>query len=180
MKVLKFGGTSVGSVKGILSVKKIVEAQNEPVIVVVSALSGVTDELYNIANLACAGDLSYLTLYELMVTRHLEVIEGVIAIDKKNEVISLVETQFTDLSNIFRGVYLIKDISTKIIDTIVSYGEAISSIIVTSAITNAVHFDARTFIKTENQFNKHIVDFEKTNELTVSYTHLTLPTNREV
>ncbi|MEI8086367.1 MAG: bifunctional aspartate kinase/homoserine dehydrogenase I [Paludibacter sp.] len=165
MKVLKFGGTSVGSVNGILSVKKIVEAQNEPVIVVVSALSGVTDELYKIANLACTGDLTYLTLYELMVTHHLEVIEGVIASDKKNEVISLVETQFTDLSNIFRGVYLIKDISTKIIDTIVSYGEVISSIIVTSAITNAVHFDARTFVKTENQFNKHIVDFEKTNEL---------------
>jgi len=165
MKVLKFGGTSVGSVNGILSVKKIVEAQNEPVIVVVSALSGVTDELYKIANLACTGDLTYLTLYELMVTRHLEVIEGVIANDKKNEVISLVEVQFTDLSNIFRGVYLIKDISIKIIDTIVSYGETISSIIVTSSITNAVHFDARTFIKTENQFNKHIVDFEKTNEL---------------
>jgi len=165
MKVLKFGGTSVGSVKGILSVKKIVEAQSEPVIVVVSALSGVTDELYKIANLACEGDLSYLTQYELMVTRHLEVIEGVIDADKKNEVIGLVETQFTDLSNIFRGVYLIKDISTKIIDTIVSYGESISSIIVTYAIKNAVHYDARTFIKTENQFNKHIVDFEKTNEL---------------
>ena len=165
MKVLKFGGTSVGSVNGILSVKKIVEAQNEPVIVVVSALSGVTDELYKIANLACEGDLSYLTIYELMVSRHLEVIETVIAADKKNEVIALIEAQFTDLSNIFRGVFLIKDISTKIIDTIVSYGESISSIIVTYAITNAAHYDARTFIKTENQFNKHIVDFEKTNEL---------------
>jgi aspartokinase/homoserine dehydrogenase 1 len=165
MKVLKFGGTSVGSVNGILSVKKIVEAQNEPTIVVVSALSGITDELYKIANMACEGDLSYLTQYELMVTRHLEVIEGVITSDKKNDVIGLVETQFTDLSNIFRGVYLIKDISTKIIDTIVSYGETISSIIVTYAITNAAHYDARTFIKTENQFNKHIVDFEKSNEL---------------
>jgi len=165
MKVLKFGGTSVGSVNGILSVKKIVEAQNEPVIVVVSALSGVTDELYKVANLACEGDLSYLTFYELMVTRHLEMIESVIATDKKNEVISKVESQFTDLSNIFKGVYLIKDISTKIIDTIVSYGETISSIIVTAAITNAVHYDARTFIKTENQFDKHIVDFEKSNDL---------------
>lgn len=163
MKVLKFGGTSVGSVNGILSVKKIVEAQTEPVIVVVSALSGVTDELYKIANLACEGNLSYLTLYELMVVRHLEVIEGVIPEAKKADVISQVQSQFTDLSNIFRGVYLIKDISTKIIDTIVSYGETISSIIITYAIDNAVHFDARTFIKTENQFDKHIVDFEITN-----------------
>jgi len=163
MKVLKFGGTSVGSVNGILSVKKIVEAQDEPVIVVVSALSGVTDELYKIANLACEGNLSYLTQYELMVVRHLEVIEGVITQANKEEVISQIQSQFTDLSNIFRGVYLIKDISTKIIDTIVSYGETISSIIITYAIENAVHFDARTFIKTENQFDKHIVDFEITN-----------------
>ncbi|MFZ4726433.1 MAG: bifunctional aspartate kinase/homoserine dehydrogenase I [Paludibacter sp.] len=165
MKVLKFGGTSVGSVNGILSVKKIVEAQNEPVIVVVSALSGITDELYKVANLACEGNMTYLTQYDLMVTRHKEVIDGVVSNDQKEEVLSLIQAQFTDLSNIFRGVYLIKDISTKIIDTIVSYGEAISSIIVSKAINGAVHFDARTFIKTENQFNKHIVDFENTNKI---------------
>ncbi|HEY5592743.1 MAG TPA: bifunctional aspartate kinase/homoserine dehydrogenase I, partial [Paludibacter sp.] len=165
MKVLKFGGTSVGSVNGILSVKKIVEAQKEPVIVVVSALSGITDELYKVANLACEGNLTYLTQYEQMVVRHMEVIDGVINDDKKTDVLSLVQSQFTDLSNIFRGVYLIKDLSTKIMDTIVSYGETISSIIVSYAINNAMHFDARTFIKTENQYNKHIVDFEKTNAI---------------
>jgi len=165
MKVLKFGGTSVGSVKGILSVKKIVEAQSEPVIVVVSALSGVTDQLYKVAKLACDGDKSYLTEYDQMLTRHLEVIDGVIPESKKEEVINLIKLQFVDLSNIFRGVYLIKDISTKIIDTIVSYGESISSIIVTHAIESAVHFDSKEFIKTENQFDKHIVDFEKTNVL---------------
>lgn len=165
MKVLKFGGTSVGSVKGILSVKSIVEAQKEPVIVVVSALSGITDLLYKVSNLAAKGDEAYLTEYELMLNRHKEVIDGVIAPDKKAEVLNLVLTQFTDLSNIFRGIFLIKDISTKIIDTIVSYGEGISSIIVSQAIQNAVHFDSKQFIKTENQFEKHIVDFEKTNAL---------------
>jgi len=165
MKVLKFGGTSVGSVNGILSVKKIVEAQEEPVIVVVSALSGITDQLYNITKLACDGDKSYLADYELMLARHLEVIDGVIAESKKEEILHQVQLQFSDLSNIFRGVSLIKDISTKIIDTIVSYGESISSIIVSAAIKDAIHFDSKTFIKTENQFDKHIVDFEKTNKL---------------
>jgi bifunctional aspartokinase / homoserine dehydrogenase 1 len=174
MKVLKFGGTSVGSVKGILSVKKIVEAQSEPVIVVVSALSGVTDQLYKIAKLACDGDKSYLTEYDQMLTRHLEVIDGVILESKKEEVVNLIKLQFVDLSNIFRGVYLIKDISTKIIDTIVSYGESISSIIVTHAIKGAVHFDSKEFVKTENQFDKHIVDFEKTNVL-ISETFSNLP-----
>jgi len=165
MKVLKFGGTSVGSVNGILSVKKIVEEQSEPVIVVVSALSGITDQLYNIAKLACDGDNTYLTEYEKMLSRHVEVIDGVISSDKKEEVLRLVHAQFLDLSNIFRGVFLIKDISTKIIDTIVSYGESISSIIVANAIKGAVHLDSKTFVKTENQFDKHIVDFEKTNAL---------------
>ena len=165
MKVLKFGGTSVGSANGILSVKKIVEAQSEPVIVVVSALSGVTDQLYTIAKLACDGDKAYLTEYDQMLARHLEVIDNVITTDKKEKVLTLIQTQFVDLSNIFRGVFLIKDISTKIIDTIVSYGESISSIIVAYAINDAVHFDSKTFIKTENQFDKHIVDFNKTNAL---------------
>jgi len=165
MKVLKFGGTSVGSVNGILSVKKIVEAQDEPVIVVVSALSGITDQLYNITKLACDGDKSYLVEFELMLSRHLDVIEDVISIQKKEEILTQVQLQFNDLSNLFRGVSLIKDISTKIIDTIVSYGESISSIIVSAAIKDAVHFDSKTFIKTENQFDKHIVDFEKTNAL---------------
>ena len=165
MKVLKFGGTSVGSVNGILSVKKIVEAQDEPVIVVVSALSGITDQLYNIAKLACDGDNLYLEEYDRMYVRHQEVIDGVVPAEKKEAILAQVQLLFNDISNIFRGVFLIKDISTKIIDTIVSYGESISSIIVTAAIQDAVHFDSKTFIKTENQFDKHIVDFEKTNAL---------------
>lgn len=165
MKVLKFGGTSVGSVNGILSVKKIVESQTEPVIVVVSALSGITDKLYSIAKLACDGDNSYLVDYDFIVSRHMEIIEGVISSDKKEELLHKVQLLFNDLSNIFRGVYLIKDVSTKIIDTIVSYGESISSIIVSAAIKDAVHFDSKTIIKTENQFDKHIVNFERTNAL---------------
>ncbi len=165
MKVLKFGGTSVGSVNGILSVKKIVEEQSEPVIVVVSALSGVTDQLYKVAKLASEGDKTYLVEYEQMFTRHIELIHTVIPAFKKEEVLNLVQSQFVDLSNIFKGICLIKDISIKITDTIVSYGESISSIIVSHAIDNAVHFDSRSFIKTENQFEKHIVNFDKTNAL---------------
>lgn len=166
MKVLKFGGTSVGSVKGILSVKRIVEAEKEPVVVVVSALSEVTDLLYKIANTASKGDETYLVEYEEMHIRHLNIInELILSPEKKTETIQQVEAQFADLSNIFRGIYLIKDISTKIIDTIVSYGEVLSSIIIANVIDGAKYKDARTFIKTIHQFEKHIVDFEKTNQL---------------
>jgi bifunctional aspartokinase / homoserine dehydrogenase 1 len=165
MKVLKFGGTSVGSANGILNVKKIVEAEQEPVIVVVSALSGVTDQLYKVSKLASEGEDAYLSEYQTMLSRHLEVIESVVLPEKIDKVIELVKAQFGDLSNILRGIYLIKDTSAKIIDTIVSYGEGISSIIVANAINGAAHMDAKSFIKTINQFDKHIVDFEKTNDL---------------
>jgi len=165
MKVLKFGGTSVGSVNGILSVKKIVEAEQEPVIVVVSAFSGITDQLYKVSKLASEGDDAYLTEDQSMLSRHLEMIEAVVLPEKISEVNELVKIQFGDLSNILRGIYLIKDSSAKIIDTIVSYGEGISSIIVANAINGAAHVDAKSFIKTVNQFDKHIVDFEKTNAL---------------
>ena len=165
MKVMKFGGTSVGSVHGILSVKKIVEAQDESVIVVVSALSGITDQLYKVSRLASEGDESYVAEYQLMLQRHLEVIEAVVPEHKIMHVQELIKLQFNDLSNILRGIYLIKDTSPKIIDTIVSYGESASSIIISNAINGAVHFESKNFIKTIHQFDKHIVDFPTTNEL---------------
>ncbi len=165
MKVLKFGGTSVGSANGILSVKKIVEEQNEPVIVVVSAFSGVTDQLYKMSALAANGDESYQSEYQTMLNRHNEVIEKLVIEQNLSEVKEKVATLFNDLSNLLRGIFLIQDDSTKIIDTLVSFGESISSVIITGCIENAVHYNSKKFIKTINQFEKHIVDFDSTNEL---------------
>ena len=166
MKVLKFGGTSVGSVNSILSVKKIVEAIEEPVIVVVSALGGITDKLLKTASMATNGDVAYEKEFSEIVTRHLDVIQGVIPdkikrIEVQKQVIALLD----ELSNIYKGVYLINDLSAKTSDTIVSYGERISSLIVSNVIDEAKLFDSRKFIKTIKQFNKHIVDFESTNKL---------------
>ncbi len=165
MKVLKFGGTSVGTIDGIINVRKIVEAANEPVIVVVSALSGITDQLYKVSKLASQGDDSYIDEYRLMLARHIEMINAVVDESKIDAVTETVKSTFNDLANILRGIYLIRDISLKITDTIVAYGETVSSIIVANSIPEAVHFDAKTFIKTVNQFEKHNVDFAKTNEL---------------
>lgn len=166
MKVLKFGGTSVGSVNSILSVKKIVEAIEEPVIVVVSALGGITDKLLATSAMASKGDVGYEREFSEIITRHLDVIEGVIPdkmrrIEVQKQVMGLLD----ELGNIFKGVYLINDLSAKTSNTIVSYGERISSLIVSNVIEEAKLFDSRKFIKTIQQFNKHIVDFEKTNQL---------------
>ena len=166
MKVLKFGGTSVGSVNSILSVKKIVEAIEEPVIVVVSALGGITDKLLATSNMAAKGDMAYETEIAAITERHITVIDGVIPdVARRDEVRAKVMSLIDELANIFKGVCLINDISDKTSDTIVSYGERLSSIIVSNVIKDAKLFDSRQFIKTELQFNKHIVDFEQTNKL---------------
>ena len=166
MKVLKFGGTSVGSVNSILSVKKIVEAVEEPVIVVVSAFGGITDKLLTTSLLAAKGDVSYEKELSEIISRHLDIIEGVISDNECRVYVQKKAMELLDeLSNILKGVYLINDLSPKTSDTIVSYGERLSSMIVANVINGSELFDSRKFIKTEKQFNKHIVDFELTNKL---------------
>lgn len=175
MKVLKFGGTSVGSVESILSVKRIVEAIDEPVIVVVSALGGITDKLLKTSSMAAVGDIGYEREFSDIITRHLDVIEGVIP-EKSlcSEIQKSVMKLLDELSNIYKGVYLINDLSVKTSDAIVSYGERLSSLIVSNVINDAKLFDSRKFIKTAKQFNKHIVDFDLTNKL-VKETFSNLP-----
>jgi aspartokinase/homoserine dehydrogenase 1 len=165
MKVLKFGGTSVGSIDSILNVKKIVEDRHEPVIVVVSALGGITDQLLHTARLAVSGNLSYKQEIETIIARHLTVIEGVVLAEKKTATLQKVNELLDELTNIYKGVFLIRDLSPKTNDLIVSYGERISSVIVGNSIEGAKRYDARQFIKTEAQFGKHNCNFELTNKL---------------
>lgn len=165
MKVLKFGGTSVGTVESLSHVKMIVESCTEPVIVVVSALGGITDKLINTAQLAAKGDVSYLELYAHIVERHNSVIDGIVPKEKQLDVKSIVNPLLEELGNIYRGVSLIKDLSERTLDIIVSYGERLSSVIISRIIDKAQHYDSRNFIKTEKQFGKHILDNEETQRL---------------
>ena len=165
MKVLKFGGTSVGSVESMSSVKHIVESCREPVIVVVSALGGITDKLIGTAKIAVEGGNAYEHGFREIVDRHIAMIHGAVDSHKRDELLSLVEPLLDELGNIFKGVSLIKDLSVKTLDTIVSYGERLSSLIVSRVIGGAEHYDSRRFIKTQMQCGKHIVDFEETNRL---------------
>ena len=165
MKVLKFGGTSVGSIESIKNVKMIVEQCTESIIVVVSALGGVTDKLIATANMASEGNECYKESMQEIRTRHNNVIEGVVPLPYRAEICNRVDEMLNELSNIYHGVFLIKDLSTKTLDTIVSYGERLSSTILSRVIEDIVLMDSRSFIKTETQYNKHIVDFDITNQL---------------
>lgn len=168
MKVLKFGGTSVGSVESILSLKRIVEkeAQEQSVVVVVSALGGVTDKLIAISNLAIAGDRKYEDEFNAMVERHHKMIDTIITDKAKHdELLIVIDSLLEELRSIYFGVYLIKDLSEKTQNAIVSYGERLSSNIVATLVEGAVWFDSRDFIKTERKNGKNILDETLTNEL---------------
>ena len=165
MKVLKFGGTSVGSVESILSLKKIVESETDDVIVVVSALGGITDKLIATSKMALAGDEQYVKEFDAMRKRHHDMIGTVIEKDKQQALLKTVDTLLDELQSIYYGVYLIRDLSAKTSAAIVSYGERLSSQIVATLIKGARWYDSRTFIKTEQKHGKHILDSELTNQL---------------
>lgn len=163
MKVMKFGGTSVGSVESILNVKKIVETCDEPVVVVVSALGGITDKLIATAQQALAGDASYLDSYSEMVSRHHRMIDAVIPdAEVQVKLLKAVDALLDDLKSIYQGVYLIRDLSEKTYNAIVSYGERISSQIVAALVKGASWHNALDFIRTERKQQKNLLVTELT------------------
>ena len=165
---MKFGGTSVGSVKSILSLKKIVEteARTQPVVVVVSALGGITDKLIATSQLALKGDDKWREEFDAMVTRHHQMIDTIITDDKKRvDLFNKVDQLFDQLKSIYYGVYLIHDLSKKTEDAIVSYGERLSSNIVATLIKGGKRMNSRDFIRTEKKNGKHRLVADLTNQL---------------
>jgi len=177
MKVLKFGGTSVGSVKSILSLKKIVEteARTQPVVVVVSALDGITDKLIATSQMASQGDERWKEEFEAMVSRHHQMIDTIITDDKKRvDLFNNVDSLFEQLKSIYYGVYLIHDLSEKTQDAIISYGERLSSHIVAAMTKNGVRMNSRDFIRTERKEGRHVLDTELTASLVrEAFSHIT-------
>ena len=170
MKVMKFGGISLGTSEAIQKVKDIIGAEEQPAVIVVSAIYGVTEMLLQAANYALSADKTYEVVYNTLKNRHHDIIEETIQSEKlKTDLYEDVQALFDDLKNILRGVYLIGDLSQKTSDKIVSYGERLSSLILSNVIPNAQLFDATQFIKTTKHFNKHIPDIPLSNKLIKEY-----------
>lgn len=165
MKVLKFGGTSVGTVESLRSVKKIVEANTAPVIVVVSALGGLTDNLITTARKAASGDETYREDVESMAARHFNIIKEMVSPLHSDRTINEIEGLMAQLARNYDGVYLLKDLPAHILDVIVSFGERMSSVIVANMIEGATRHDSLSFIKTEKWFSKNIADQKLTTQL---------------
>lgn len=164
-RVLKFGGSSVGTPQSMLCVKNIVESRTNPTIVVVSALSGVTDQLIHLSQQASLGGEVYKQGVEDLRQRHHDMIKQVIPETLRDELHTAIDRLIDDLNSILYGVSLIQDLTDKTADAIVAYGERLSSTICTSLFSNAVLFDSRDFIKTTKVAEKHVVDFDATNRL---------------
>lgn len=165
MKVLKFGGSSVGTTATISNVKKIVESAKDDLIVVVSALGGVTDQLIGLSQQAAAGDEQYRVGLASLQERHHSMVMEVVSPQLQPALLESIDALIEELQSLLHGAFLIQDLTPKTSDAIVSYGERLSSLICANLIEGAVLYDARTFTKTTAQGKKHVVDFETTNAL---------------
>ena len=132
MKVMKFGGTSVGTVESLSNVKQIVESTPGRKVVVVSALGGITDLLISTARMAVADDIRYLDSFARIIERHLTVINGVVPATRREATEAMARMMLDELGNIFKGVMLLHDLSPRALNIIVSYGERLSSMIVSN------------------------------------------------
>ena len=158
----------MGSIESILSLKAIVEreAEQQPVVVVVSALGGITDKLLSTAQLALHGNEEWKEEFQSMMERHHKMIDTIITNTKhREELFNKVDALFEQLRSIYFGVFLIHDLSEKTQNAIVSYGERLSSHIVATLVKGAKWFDAREFIKTTRKSKKTLLDSELTNRL---------------
>jgi bifunctional aspartokinase / homoserine dehydrogenase 1 len=161
MKVLKFGGTSVGSAANIKSVKNIVSGQSEDTIVVVSALGGITDKILNAAKMAALGTGFYHEELEIIKQRHAEVIEGLF--DNTTAVSQAVNALLFELDQVLTGVTLVNELTPKTLDRLLGFGERMSSIIVSEYFGVELK-SSDTFIVTDGNFGKAAVIFDTTND----------------
>lgn len=168
MKVLKFGGTSVANAKNISQVKNIVASnQDTKVIVVVSALGGITDLLLTTASLASDQNKEYRTYLKEIEERHLQTIKELIPVQSQSKVLSRVKSELNTLETLLEGAFLIGEITPKLSDKIVSFGELLSSYIISeyfaSEKLDVGYLDSRELIKTNDYHEKAAVNFEMTN-----------------
>ncbi|MGV3529445.1 MAG: bifunctional aspartate kinase/homoserine dehydrogenase I [Flavisolibacter sp.] len=164
MQVLKFGGSSVATAKAMEQTASIIRnaATQQPTVVVVSALGGTTDALLQCGQQAAAGDEAYLSQLEHLKQRHLDTAKALLPLTNQSSLLSLIMQQFNELGDILNGVYLLHEISPRTNDRVVSYGELLSSRILSAALqangAENLWVDARKLIRTDAAYTKAAVD----------------------
>jgi aspartokinase/homoserine dehydrogenase 1 len=164
MKVLKFGGTSVGSPASIRTVKKIIEDQNEPCAVVVSAFAGITDQILETARLAMERNPSYKELLITFRNRHFETVKELLEGENGEFTLREVDSLMNEFQDILQGVFLLQDLSNKTMDYLLSFGERLSALIISRFVVDAVYLDTRKMILTNNHYSRAQVLFPESEE----------------
>lgn len=165
---MKFGGTSVGSVRAIKQLISIVQSSKRPVsAIVVSAFSGITNQLIEAAMLASKRDNRYKAVFNDIAERHYKVIKEFIS-DKelRKEAVEEVGKTLSELDDLLHGIYLLKELSPKTLDIVMSFGERLSAYIIVQGFKkekiSAEFMDARSFVITDNTFGSARVDITTT------------------
>ncbi len=174
MKVLKFGGTSVASADQIKQVKQIIADENDiRIVVVVSALGGITDLLLKTSARAAQRDVSFHAGAKELEKRHMEAIKSLIPVKSQSGILSHVKAELNTLETLLEGAFLIGEITPRLLDKIVSYGELLSSFIISeyliSSGLDANLVDSRDIIITDENYGKAAVNFDVTNQRCQSY-----------
>ncbi len=157
MRVLKFGGSSVGTPDAIRKVTKIVcdKKDNKGLVVVVSALRGVTDQLRDLALQAADGSEAYAEKLKEIEERHLETIRKLVHIQNQSDTLTRFKLEFNILEDVLQGVSLVREVTSKTLDFVMGFGERFSAMILAACLndygTKAEYIDARSMIKTDNQ-----------------------------
>jgi aspartokinase/homoserine dehydrogenase 1 len=165
MKVMKFGGTSVASAESILKVIDIVTSCREKKVLVVAAMGTTTDELAELSRLASEGNDSYKVGLLSIEKSHLKAIEKLIPARERSSVIARVKFVFNELSSALNGVFILRELTPRTYDYLLSFGERLSAMILSAVIPDGVYVDARELIKTDSHFGKATVDFETSTNL---------------
>ena len=167
MQVLKFGGSSVGSVDAINQmVAIVVNNTNKPSIVVVSAMSGITDQLLMLAQTAANGNEAYKTIIQSIEQKHLDVVRALLPIQQQSATLSLVKQLTNELEANCEGLFMLKELSMRMQDKIISYGELLSSRIISATFASKgiqqQWVDSINLIKTNSNFYNAAVDKDLT------------------
>jgi aspartokinase/homoserine dehydrogenase 1 len=165
MKVLKFGGTSVGSPDRIRGVKRIIESQDVPCIIVVSAFRGITDQLKQISEFASQRNADYKIMLSELIEKHNETAIYLLKDERKELVLAAIAELAKDLEETLQGVYLLRELSNRALDHILSFGERLSSFIISHILDDAAFVDMRYLIKTDDNYGNAAVNFDLTNIL---------------
>ncbi len=163
MKVLKFGGTSVGTVENIRKVKRILEDQEQTCAVVVSAFGGVTDQIISTAHLASEHNVEFKDQITTITSRHLDAVKELLDGEARDFTLKEVESLLQEFKDVLQGIYQLQDLSDKTLDFLLSFGERLSATIIARYVDDAVYIDSRKIIRTDSSFGDATVECELTN-----------------